>query len=121
VRHSMRRALVIMARNEFPKEVCGFIRHSSVNGNQMWMIHPITNVADEVDQFEMDETELIDFYKNFQHLVVGMYHSHPNGRRYPSKTDTEYAPENMRYWIVTREGVFEWDMTGDKPQCIEIT
>ena len=115
MRDTMKRALVTMARNEFPKEVCGFIRHSSVNGNDEWLIHPITNVSDSVSNFDMDETELIDFYKNFKHLAVGMYHSHPRGRREPSNTDWEHAPEDMRYWIVTDEGVFEWDMSGDKP------
>jgi proteasome lid subunit RPN8/RPN11 len=115
VRQTMQRALIAMARNEFPKEICGFIRHSSINGNDEWLIHPITNVAAEVNNFEMDETELVDFYKNFQHLVVGMYHSHPRGRKTPSTSDCEHAPDNMRYWIVTAEGVFEWDLTGDEP------
>lgn len=118
MRDSMKRALITMTRNEAPMEICGFIRRSALNENDEWVIHPITNVAQSPNNFEMDERELIKFYEDYLHLAVGMYHSHPRGRIDPSTSDREHAPDNMRYWIVTSDGVYEWDMSDEQPLAV---
>lgn len=106
---AMRDALVSLARIGLPREICGFIRADPLT--DAYVIHPITNLAENDDRFEMDKVELIDYYKRWIDYNIGVYHSHPGGSVRPSEVDIDYAPNGMRYFIVTVDGVFEWEIT----------
>ena len=95
-------ALMTMARSS-SREVCGFI-------DKDWEVHPIKNVAVNDRDFKMDEQEQIEFFRNYFTVMTGVYHSHPGGRREPSEKDITYAPARLRYWIVTRTEVIEWEI-----------
>lgn len=101
-------------------EICGFIRRSVLGGMEgEWVIHPMENVSiTPSNQFKMDDHELVEFYRRHIDHVVGIYHSHPAGTTKPSSRDLYYAPDGMRYWIITQDGAFEWEMSGDKPVAV---
>jgi proteasome lid subunit RPN8/RPN11 len=105
-------ALMKAAAEAYPREICGFVLYNKESG---WMTsYPITNTAEEADKFYMDEKELVEIHEKAHAYIIGMYHSHPKGRIEPSTSDCENAPEG-RYWIVTLDDVYEWDMSGDQP------
>lgn len=103
--------LMEAARHNAGKEICGFILKG-------WRFLPMRNVSEVEGEFAMDDEELLAVYRAFDGQIEGVYHSHPNGRREPSNVDIEYAPQGMRYWIVTSTAVIEWDMEHDPPVCI---
>lgn len=92
-------------------EICGFIL-------QDWGILFISNVSDVEGEFEMHPPELLAAHQNYGKLLIGVFHSHPSGRVSPSNTDIDYAPQGLRYWIVTPDEVVEWDMTHDVPRQV---
>lgn len=93
--------LVKMCVATAPREMCGFI-------NADWETIPITNVhKDPTHHFQMAEKELIAAFTHEN--LIGMYHSHPCGPPQPSEADRKYAPPKLRYWIVTPDGVYEWE------------
>lgn len=117
---ALERALVALARAEAPREICGFIRKDPLTDDLV--IHPITNLSEKDDQFEMDKVELIDYYKRWIDYNIGVYHSHPEGRREPSDTDIAHAPRGMRYFIVTFDGLHEWEIPereGDEVKAVK--
>ena len=71
------------------------------------------NIAsDPSKNFCMDIDDLIEiFCGKDPRKVVGMFHTHPSNSTSPSKTDIIGWPgsRNLRYWIVTNDGVFEWE------------
>jgi len=107
---SVRETLIRSANEAAPREICGFILPD-------WKIVFMTNVAEGERQFRVDNQELLDFYVQFPN-PLGFFHSHPSGRQSPSDTDHAYAPQGMRYWIVTPDGVYGWDMDHDSPVVI---
>lgn len=94
-----------------PREICGFLLVD-------WSIHYMRNVSAKDDRFEMDDAELLAFYREYLGNIAGVFHSHPDGRTSPSDVDIAYAPPDIRYWIVTAYGFYEWDMTHDPPAAI---
>lgn len=110
--------LVNIAHLARGREICGFLvrerQYSSL------VIHPIPNVSEKDSEFEMDRDALVEFYRQrigARDDIIAMYHSHPKGATEPSLKDIEYAPKNtpleMRYFIITDTGVFEWDLDED--------
>jgi desampylase len=102
--------LVRQANEGYPNETCGFIMKlsSGINRNRHYIL-PCRNVhKSPTHYFEIDHEELAAVYEKEQD-IVGMYHSHPNGPDKPSPADKKYAPEGIRYFIVTRTHVFEYD------------
>lgn len=92
-------------------EICGFILTDGT-------LAVVTNVDPEPSKgFTMDKDEMMAIIKG-KTAIAATFHSHPSGRHWPSRTDTE----NMtflykqgcpwRYIIVTGEGVFEFEPNG---------
>ena len=105
------RTLVAEAQNNAPHEMCGFI----ISG---WSYIPVTNCHPEPNKhFAMAEQEMLDVLQDNDIRVLGIYHSHPSGRREPSENDItlmqNYAPHNFRFWIVTYNNVYEWRLFRD--------
>lgn len=88
------------------REVCGFVLHSTLG----WEVHPVTNDSERDDQFNMKSDEMLAVYRSRHSEIVGVYHSHPRGRKEPSDRDAVYANPNWRYWIVTMDDVHEWSI-----------
>ena len=92
-----------LAQEAAPREICGFVL-----GN--WELLPIDNVAAGAHGFRMETDELRSAYQKHIHEMVGVYRSHPRGPAAPSGTDIDLAPPGLRYWIVTLDHVYEWDI-----------
>lgn len=106
--------LVKTAVRATPREICGFVLGDASG----WFLMSITNLSPKDSGFIMDEGELLNVYQNYRDLLVGIFHSHPSGAPQPSLDDASYAPEKLRYWIVTEFGVTEWDMNNGEPKEI---
>lgn len=107
-------SLVLMANNEKPREICGFIMDD-------WSLAPITNVSSRHTDYMMDQTMLKNFYKYRLPKALGIYHSHPREKEEPSDVDWDQwmsVPTGLRYFIVTLNKVVEWKMDGDEPELI---
>ena len=83
------------ARQSYPIEACGLM--AGVNA-RIEMVLPVKNTLNSRERFRMDAQEQLEFFLQIekQHWdLLGIYHSHPNGPLYPSKTDIEeaYYPE----------------------------
>lgn len=103
--------LIELAEKAAPREMCGFM-HAGWQG-----ITVMDNIADREDRFEIADGALLEFYQSCPD-PLGFFHSHPSGRTSPSDMDCVYAPAGMRYWIVTPDGVYEWDMEHDPPRAL---
>lgn len=104
----LRAELIRLCREGAPREVCGYIVD---HGPEVpWSLLPITNVHKNPERFyTMDQDEAIGAWELGGCEVVGEYHSHPNGPARPSTTDLRYAVPGLRHWIVTPDGVHEWE------------
>jgi proteasome lid subunit RPN8/RPN11 len=101
--------IIRSAREAAPREICGFVLVT-------WHLVFMENVAKEEGRFAMDDEAQIDFHIEYRRQCIGMFHSHPEGRKEPSGVDAEYAPVGMRYWISTLTSVYEWDMEHEPPR-----
>lgn len=93
--------LVRLAKLSPAREICGFIMTD-------WVILPVDNTSSNDYQFDMHEGQQLEVLMHQKLQIIGIYHSHPSGADFPSDRDIWAAPKNMRYWIVTTDGVFEW-------------
>lgn len=99
----VREVLMTMARESPEREICGFIMKD-------WAIRIVENDADEGKNFNMEHKSLLQVYRNEYDNILGIYHSHWNGREEPSDKDIAIAPPQWRYWIVTFDSVTEWSI-----------
>jgi proteasome lid subunit RPN8/RPN11 len=76
-----------------PNEACGIL---AGRDSRVEKVYPVTNAKPGPAYYEMDPEEQFVVMKDIREkglAMVGMFHSHPNGRAYPSPVDTEKA-----YW-----------------------
>lgn len=100
--------LVDRVKLHYPNEACGFIM-ASADPDTRDFIFDVPNVAKRPEhQFQMDEGYLRLAYSD-ESNIVGMWHTHPNGPDGPSTTDLKFMPPGLRYFVVTLNGVFEYD------------
>ena len=79
------------ARREAPKECCGLLTGESDNISHC---HPAINILGSEFQYEIDPQELFRFFRELRlsrRKHLGIYHSHPSSKAYPSRTDIEQA------------------------------
>jgi proteasome lid subunit RPN8/RPN11 len=95
-------AMIAHAQDDRPFEACGVLAGS---GGTVTELHRTRNVADLYGiRYEVDPR---DFLKINQTIddddldLVGIYHSHPFTRAYPSATDLAQAWEGLVYVIVS--------------------
>lgn len=95
-----RDAIYDHARDEAPRECCGVI---SGKDGQTTTFHRVTNRAEGNRLYMMDDEELFAVLKELDErgedpLVI--YHSHPETRAYPSKTDVEMAFYPESFYVI---------------------
>jgi proteasome lid subunit RPN8/RPN11 len=100
----LRRRIVDEARAAFPREGCGLIEGVR-DGAEICVtaIHPVPNLADESDRFELDPAKHIALLRELRgsgRQIVGCYHSHPDGRAEPSPRDRAGAFEDGFLWLI---------------------
>ncbi len=87
------RGLVAHARRARPREACGFLVG---RGARVAFSVPVRNIARGLTRYRADPAEHLALRRALRELVpaleiVGVYHSHPRGRTWPSETDIAEA------------------------------
>jgi proteasome lid subunit RPN8/RPN11 len=90
---AVRRAIVMHARREAPRECCGLLVGC---GREVAFAVACTNVARSETRYRIAPREHIDLRRALRAFsppldIVGVYHSHPRGRPVPSPTDVVEA------------------------------
>lgn len=94
------------ARKALPRECCGLLLGlEATDGWQVTELVTSPNVApaDRRDRFEIDPGVLIGVQKRLRAegaAMIGIYHSHPNGRATPSETDLAQAWQTGKIWLI---------------------
>lgn len=102
------REFLIREANKFGQhEVCGFVTSGGT-------VIPVPNVHEESHKaFMMEPITMVNTIT--KHEVAALYHSHPSGRPWPSKVDTEQMAYLYQqgcpwdYYIVTRQDVYKFE------------
>lgn len=87
-----------------PRECCGLIE-GVLEGSRVraTRLHPTRNIATRAERFEIDPSEhfrLLRAARVEGQLVVGCYHSHPNGRAELSERDRAGATTDEFFWLI---------------------
>jgi proteasome lid subunit RPN8/RPN11 len=90
---AVRRAIIAHAERDRPRECCGLL---AGRRRHVRLALPMRNVARGTRRFRMNDAEHIAVRRVLRELtpgldIVGVYHSHPAGRAWPSPTDVAEA------------------------------
>lgn len=112
-----------VAVNAWPEECCGLLVADVENPGVITRFVAANNVAiDRQKTFEIDPHLLIATHRSVREggeVIVGCYHSHPNGDCQPSKTDLARAEEAGFLWLIIatgQNGVDEWQLYRRMPE-----
>lgn len=117
----------------FPRECCGFILGEvRADLRNVVVLIPTYNDREESAQsnrFAIDPVEFLKAERTAQReklLLLGFYHSHPNGSACPSDFDLEHAWPWYSYVIVsvrdgTAEQITSWTLNKDGSQFTQET
>jgi desampylase len=97
--------LNVWAEEAYPLECCGLLLGE---GSRVLDVVRADNVSVTPERnFEIDPTVLIAAEKSARQgklIILGYFHSHPNGVCEPSESDAEQAQRDGRYWIILAAG-----------------
>jgi len=95
----------------YPREGCGFLvgRVEAMAGGQQWIVERVVesqNLAppERRDRFEADFRLRLALQRDLRgsgRAIIGIYHSHPDGKARPSSVDLEHAWESDLVWVIT--------------------
>lgn len=92
-------------------ECCGFIDDEQ-NVYRIDNVHKYPRMNFFMEEEDVEET-IYEIYEIKQSSVLGIFHTHPNGYPWPSPRDIVGWPNpklGWRYFLVTFEGVSEWEL-----------
>ena len=103
-------------------EICGaLIGDGTVVTRSLALVNHSVNTQ---DSFYIPAPEVMRIERAAErsgHMVMGFYHSHPNGDAVPSATDVHEAVPGYVYWIVSGSGeVRAWRLRDDRTQFDEV-
>jgi proteasome lid subunit RPN8/RPN11 len=102
--HDLRMQILREARMAGARECCGLLEGTCDGGRfHVVALHTVQNLALAADRFEMNPRDQIAAQKAARangHVLVGCYHSHPNGRGEPSAADRAGAGEENFLWLI---------------------
>lgn len=102
IARSANEAMVAHALEERPFECCGLLAGT---GGAITRSHRAKNVAEHFGiRYELDPREYLRLSREIDDAdldLIGVYHSHPFTRAYPSATDRGQAWEGLVYVIVS--------------------
>ncbi len=96
------------AEAAYPEEACGLLVGRAEPGGA-WQVNAVeasANVAEppRTRRFEVDPRLRLRLERELRESpdsIMGVYHSHPNGRAEPSETDTSMIFEPAMIWLIT--------------------
>jgi proteasome lid subunit RPN8/RPN11 len=101
---SLRAQILEEARKALPGECCGLVEGVRLGEElRITALHPARNLATAPDRFELAPEDHFRAFKAAranQHVLIGCYHSHPNGKAEPSPIDQEGAGEEAFLWLI---------------------
>ncbi|MBU4342415.1 MAG: M67 family metallopeptidase [Candidatus Omnitrophica bacterium] len=102
INRDLRKVLIEHSKDEFPNEACGLLAGKD---NRVERIYGMRNTDKSATSFFMDPQEQLKVMKEMRASgldFIGVYHSHPETKAYPSAHDVELAfyPE-VSYVIVS--------------------
>ncbi|MFH1854698.1 MAG: M67 family metallopeptidase [Candidatus Omnitrophota bacterium] len=102
INRDFKKALIEHSKDGFPNEVCGLLAGKN---NRVERIYRMRNADKSTTSFFMDPQEQLKVMKEMRASgldFIGVYHSHPETKAYPSAHDVELAfyPE-VSYVIVS--------------------
>jgi proteasome lid subunit RPN8/RPN11 len=86
-----RQTILDHCRAGLPFEACGLIFGK---GRESMQVMPMRNAAQSTTFYTLDPAEQLEAMENARDAgldLVGIFHSHPVTRPYPSKTDVDFA------------------------------
>ncbi|MHA7649537.1 M67 family metallopeptidase [Mycobacterium sp. ML4] len=95
-------AMVAHARRDHPDEVCGVLAGPYGSGRPERHI-PMTNAERSPTFYRFDSGEQLRVWRALERAdeaPVVIYHSHPSGEAYPSRTDIDLAAEPDAHYVV---------------------
>jgi proteasome lid subunit RPN8/RPN11 len=99
------------ARAAFPRECCGLIEGAwGENQARALTLHPAANLAITADRFEIDPALHLAAQRTARergHVLIGCYHSHPNGLAELSEADRRGAAESDFIWVIVGQAAKE--------------
>ena len=95
---SIHTKIISNIEKHLPEEACGLI---TGKGNLARHHFPISNQLHSPYKFQMNGSEMLNVFEwaeNHNQILIGIYHSHPNGPECPSPTDLEedYYPDVIK-------------------------
>ncbi len=87
----------------FPRECCGLLIGTGDDPVTVTDVVIAENVAESPSRFLVDPQCQFDWMRKLRGTsdrIVGLYHSHPNGRCDPSAYDAEMAIEPEQIWLI---------------------
>jgi proteasome lid subunit RPN8/RPN11 len=96
-------AIAAAAEAAWPNECCGLLVGRGQRLLRVTRVVPAPNVAAGANRFELDPRVRIATERDLrggEDRVLGHYHSHPDGRAYPSATDLAEAWEPALVWLI---------------------
>ena len=102
--------VVAAAEAAYPQECCGLLSGRADGAGEaraitVTAVHPSRNLAAEpLRNFEIEPALRLRLQRELRDRgdsVVGLYHSHPDGRAQPSATDLDRAWEPDLAWLIT--------------------
>lgn len=109
ITESVRQALMYRARYAYPLEACGFIMNSADPDTDQFVFEVPNIHKNPRHAWQMDPQYQLVAMANEEN-VFAIWHSHPSGPEGPSETDYKYMIPGLRFFVATRNGVFEYEM-----------
>jgi proteasome lid subunit RPN8/RPN11 len=107
---SIHSKIISNMEKHLPEEACGLI---TGKGNLVWHHFSITNGLHSPYRFQMDGSEMLNVFEwseKHDQVLLGIYHSHPNGPENPSLTDLEedYYPDVIK--LIGSKSSIQWEL-----------
>lgn len=103
VTSDIEKLIIEYCKSKLPNEACGYLirtRDNSVSFAEM------NNMANSPKLFLFDPREQFELVRRLRakgESIIGVFHSHPMGRAYPSEKDIEFADPHYIQMIIVPE------------------
>ena len=97
---SIKKILTQHAENENPNESCAMLYGGNNIVSEVFLTK---NIEESPVNFTISNEQLIEGYKIAEDKnleMIGIFHSHPNSKAYPSNTDKKFMFSNPVVWVI---------------------
>jgi proteasome lid subunit RPN8/RPN11 len=94
--------------DSLPIEACGLVGGA---GGEVEIVIPVTNAAQSATEYRMDPKEQVEGLFRIEELgyeLLGIFHSHPSGLAFPSRTDISRSAYPGAVHLIWSPGEAGW-------------